>query len=356
MAFDTRAAVARSALRRLTDAALDPQELLHEASLKIQRVVPYDTAGWMTLDPETLLPTGNVRMGKSSSLVDSFWRNELLSDDLHKFTDLARRPIPVAAMSAADTTESARWQEILVPAGLGDEARVVFRSGGATWGAACIHRDGDSADFDVEERAFLANVASELGRGLQLSLARRPELDASIPAPGVVLLDGDLRIVSATAEARKLITLFPGDPGITVFGVAARAKRSGSGSRARVRLRDGRWLLLHAARLLGGSWSRPEVERVAVTFDPAPRSDVTWLRLRLHGLSTRERCVAELLLTGLPTDALARQLHISRHTLRDHTKAIFAKVGASSRSELTAMLNDDLAGLHLPTSTHTLRV
>jgi DNA-binding CsgD family transcriptional regulator len=32
------------------------------------------------------------------------------------------------------------------------------------------------------------------------------------------------------------------------------------------------------------------------------------------------------------------RLQISRHTLRDHVKAIFAKVGAKSRSELTALV------------------
>jgi DNA-binding CsgD family transcriptional regulator len=31
-------------------------------------------------------------------------------------------------------------------------------------------------------------------------------------------------------------------------------------------------------------------------------------------------------------------MFISRHTLRDHTKAIFAKVGVGSRPELTAAL------------------
>jgi FixJ family two-component response regulator len=37
-------------------------------------------------------------------------------------------------------------------------------------------------------------------------------------------------------------------------------------------------------------------------------------------------------------DQIAARLHISRHTLRDHVKAIFAKVGAKSRSELTALV------------------
>ena len=41
---------------------------------------------------------------------------------------------------------------------------------------------------------------------------------------------------------------------------------------------------------------------------------------------------------GPRADEIAARLHISRHTLRDHVKAIFAKVGAKSRSELTALV------------------
>jgi hypothetical protein len=47
---------------------------------------------------------------------------------------------------------------------------------------------------------------------------------------------------------------------------------------------------------------------------------------------------ATLLLRGLPTGHIAQTLFISRHTLSDHMKAIFAKTGVSSRPELTALL------------------
>ena len=62
------------------------------------------------------------------------------------------------------------------------------------------------------------------------------------------------------------------------------------------------------------------------------------LLLALHGLTERERDVTELLVAGLGTDDIAAKLHISRHTLRDHVKAIFTKVGVSSRPGLTAAL------------------
>jgi len=342
MTFDTRAAVVREAVSRLADDRLDPQDLLDEAAARIRRVVPYDLGGFMTLDPDTLLPTGNVRSGKSSALVDAFWRNELLTPDLHKFTELAGRRSPLATLNTVDestTDVSPRRQFIHIPAGLGDEARIVFRANGAVWGAACLHREDSAGDFDAEERAFLAAIASDLGRGLQHALSRGAGPDASPATPGVVTLDHELRVSAATAEATQLIRLFPGDPTITIFGVAARVQDRQRAARARVRLTDGRWLLLHAAHLRRGGAS-PHDE-VAVILDPAPRNDVTSLLLRLHGLSARERDVAELLLAGISTDELATRLHISRHTLRDHVKAIFTKFGASSRSELMARIAEN---------------
>jgi hypothetical protein len=143
------------------------------------------------------------------------------------------------------------------------------------WGAACLHRDSASRDFDANERQFLADVAPDVGRGLQASLSRRPATrPCSEPPPSSPW------IASCASHRRpRRPSSSPGYAWATLFGVAARVYDKDRAARARVRLVDGRWLLLHAS------------------------------------------C-----------------LHISRHTLRDHVKAIFAKVGAKSRSELTALV------------------
>ncbi len=56
------------------------------------------------------------------------------------------------------------------------------------------------------------------------------------------------------------------------------------------------------------------------------------------GLNERERAVTELVARGLSTDAIALRLHISPWTVQDHLKAIFEKVGVSTRGELIARL------------------
>jgi len=82
--------------------------------------------------------------------------------------------------------------------------------------------------------------------------------------------------------------------------------------------------------------------QTAVILEPARPADLSPLILDLHGLTNRERQITQLLLRGLPTADIAQMLFISRHTLGDHMKAIFDKLGVSSRPELTALLLDQV--------------
>jgi DNA-binding CsgD family transcriptional regulator len=58
----------------------------------------------------------------------------------------------------------------------------------------------------------------------------------------------------------------------------------------------------------------------------------------VYALSGREREVVALLVGGLDTQAVALRLFISPHTVQDHLKSVFGKVGIHSRRELLAKL------------------
>jgi DNA-binding CsgD family transcriptional regulator len=57
----------------------------------------------------------------------------------------------------------------------------------------------------------------------------------------------------------------------------------------------------------------------------------------LDRLSPREGEIARLLLDGCSTEAIALRLALSRHTVKDHRKQIFRKLGISSLAELFAL-------------------
>lgn len=59
---------------------------------------------------------------------------------------------------------------------------------------------------------------------------------------------------------------------------------------------------------------------------------------RVYALSRRESELVTLVLAGLDTRAITRRLFISRYTVQDHLKAVFAKIGVHSRRELVTKL------------------
>lgn len=72
------------------------------------------------------------------------------------------------------------------------------------------------------------------------------------------------------------------------------------------------------------------LELVARNENSIPASPITGLEL----LSRREREVLDQLLANRRVAAVARQLHISPHTVRNHLKSIFRKLEVNSQSEL----------------------
>ena len=52
-------------------------------------------------------------------------------------------------------------------------------------------------------------------------------------------------------------------------------------------------------------------------------------------------CLGIEVMAGRSSKEIAARLYISTHTVQDHLKAVFAKVGVSSRRELVACLRPD---------------
>jgi DNA-binding NarL/FixJ family response regulator len=62
-------------------------------------------------------------------------------------------------------------------------------------------------------------------------------------------------------------------------------------------------------------------------------------------LSTREKQVLGLVVLGLSNSEIARKLHLSESTVKSHLSSSFAKLGARSRSQATALILDPATGL-----------
>ena len=152
---------------------------------------------------------------------------------------------------------------------------------------------------------------------------------------GVLVLAADGSIVmSDAAGERWLSQLGTGPSGASapqaLAAVAARA-RGAIGAVARVCAPSGGWLVVRASILRGAGGTR-----TALTIGPARAGDLAPVIADAHELTERERAVTRLVAHGLATGVIAERLRISPWTVQDHLKAIFEKLGVSTRGELVA--------------------
>jgi len=73
---------------------------------------------------------------------------------------------------------------------------------------------------------------------------------------------------------------------------------------------------------------------ISVVIGPAGPTCVLPLLAAAYGLTGREHEVVSGVLAGLSTRQISARLHITTYTVQDHLKAIFAKLGVTSRGEL----------------------
>jgi DNA-binding CsgD family transcriptional regulator len=334
---------------RLCHAGLDSQTLRQAVFTQIDRIMPYEAYWCATTDPETLLFTGAVEHGFDAYEIQPYIDNELMQGDFNKFTALAQARNPVSTLKIAthgDLTRSQRYREILEPAGLGHEMRAVFRSGGAVWGAMCLHRVRRFEDFTLEHIAFFAAVAPHLAEGLRAALLLETiETTPTVDGPGLLLLTDNMTVIAVTPGARLLLDEVCGWTECAPLPMAVTAvvtklhaletapeHAAGSVPYVRLRTRAGRWLTLHASRLSSPSSGG----QVAVIIELATPNDIAPFVLQAYALTAREQEVAGLVLKGRSTDDIATLLSISSLTVQQHLKSIFDKVGVRSRRDLVA--------------------
>ncbi|HEY3556021.1 MAG TPA: GAF domain-containing protein [Kribbella sp.] len=325
-------------------AGLDADLLRSEVLTRLRGVLSVDAAFFATVDPATVLFTSAVADQPLATITEQFLANEFGQDDVNKFAVLAGGPEPVRSLGQAtrgDWRASPRYVELMRPLGLGDELRAALMSNGRCWGVLCLHREDAEAGFADREIQLVRRLAPHLGEGLRRGLrGTLPENPANsepgTPArtgPGVVILDGMLRMHSANAEAEYWLSeLGPiGDLPMAVRAVAARMRLDQATTRMKVRTRRGEWLELQASRL-------GEDGQTVVVIEPVTPAQLGSLLLDLHGLTPAQQRVTELLLRGYSTRQIVERLCLSPYTVQEHVRASFDKVGVGSRRELVSVL------------------
>jgi steroid delta-isomerase-like uncharacterized protein len=327
-----------------------------EVLRRLRLIMSVDAAFFGTVDPQTLLFTSAVAEEPLGTATPLFLDNEYGRGDVNKFAALAEAADPVGSLDRAtrgQRPDSARYREVMSPLGLGDELRAVLISGKQCWGAICLHREDAEHGFDDREVDVIRRIAPHVAEGLRRAVTLgpfRPFADGTAPAgaPGIILLDQDLALMTMSPEAAQWLAEideadWPGSSELpmAVYAAAARLARLEQGAAPpqladmiRLRSRAGQWLSLHASRLGGGP-----APQIGVVIEPTPAAQLGSLLLSAYGLTSAQSRVVALVIRGHSTRQIVEELHISANTVQEHLTAAFDKFGVRSRRELvTAML------------------
>ena len=343
--WEERAHRARREIAALAGTGLGVSEL-HAAAIRvIEHRVGAELTCWASIDPENLvissMTSGDARI--PIEYEPMLAAAEYSGSEPQAYATLARSRIDsatLADMSAHDRARCARLNTVWRPLGLDAELRVMFRTDATCWGAAGMVRARSA--FSGRETEFLLAVAPAIAAATRLAvrLEARGWASGGPPAVVVVGLDGRLRAITPTAaEWQERFNMITPDRFRTMMQVMASGARASTTGGFRARLRDayGNWAFLEASPLTGAD----DDDQVAVTIAPASGDHLLGLLLAAYGLSARERDVCREVIGGHSTTEIAHHLFISTHTVQDHLKSIFGKVGVRSRGELVARLRPE---------------
>ena len=331
--------------------ATDDQQLFEDISTRLREVVPFDGAAWFATDPTTVLGTSPVRIENvEAGHCESYWERECLVEDMILFRDVARSPLGIATLYDATDDQparSTRYREFLAPQGYGDELRAAFRIGESTWGVMDLYRDRARGAFSADEVEMVRTIVPDVASALRTFAGRGVTGSQESDGPGTALFLPNGTLLSLDSQAEKLFLEVGGPdwaslplPMTPIYAVVARASavlegRDRGPASARLRSASGRWLSVHASCLRGADG---EPGPTALTIEPAKSAQIAPIIVEAYCLTPREQEITRGVARGLANQEIAAELFLSPHTVRDHLKAIFTKVGVTSRGELVAKL------------------
>lgn len=330
------------AARGLIHADLDLRAYCLAFDEVLRRALPYGVAAWATHDPATGLTTSCTLSGLPTDArrESDIFRFEFRDDEPSTYLALIADGTTVSVLSevtGGDLSRAGRYREVFRHFGMVDELRAILRLQGQVWGSLSLYRM--DTEFTPADAATVEAVVPLVAEGMRLGLLRsaagRPR--AVQDPPGILEVDAHGQVAAATVPAHRWLEV-GGERLRTAARVAAAALRERAdwaGTTSRVVAADGRVLTLHAAHAVTDDGT------MAVIVDAARPAEVAAMLVDAYQLTRRQREVLGWLLLGRSMTQIARQLDISEHTANDHRKAIYRRVGVSSRSELAALLQSE---------------
>lgn len=333
-----------AAIKSLCYRGLDSATLRERVGDRLSRHLGAASYCFGATDPRTALPVHSVSVGLESAAMQRFFALVLTtrSLDFGPWIDSGRR-VATLEQLVADVDADPYMTEILRPSGLRHEVQVACVAGGWSWGHMCLRRRRCDEPFAGHELRLLDALAPHLSAGLRAAARPAPTAPPQAGACGVVVLgpDGKVELADALAERlfRQPVSGTRHSLLSAVHIVAARLERVlREGTDAPVPTMtmadeaSGNVYRLRAERTIGTDGRARGL--VFIESAASSRPDDQMLTLARSGLTRRECEVALAVVRGKTSAQIAAELFVSVHTVTDHVRSIFDKLGVATRQQL----------------------
>lgn len=336
------------AIKALCYQGLDSVTLRERTGERLSRYLRAPSFCFGAMDPGTALPVHSISVGLGPESMAAFLRLVLATPSLD-FGPWVERPQKVARLEelVGEVDADPYLTDCLRPAGLRYDVQVACVSGGRTWGHLCLRRSEDEGPYAGHEMRFLSALVPHLAAGLRAAAAKTALNATPGNATGVVVIGPEGELELANGMAQRLFAL-PEDGRPYSFLsavriVAARLQQALSDEGAElvpsliVTDEPGGEVYRLRAEQVQGADGRP---RGMVLIEPATAQEIsgTLDALVQLGLTRREAEVTRAVLRGRTTVEIAAELVVSPHTVHDHLRRVFEKLGVGSRQQLAARL------------------
>ena len=332
-----------------TQAGMEP--VLEHALAWLGRSVGYDAARALAYDPAVMIPVSFAASDRLDwdTAASTCWNRQAETDASH-LRDLAQSKNHVALVTteSPQATQHPCWQNLLLPGSWQHELRAAAVDGhGHCWGSVTAFRNGPRP-FRERDAATLGPELHQIAAQLSRAMVAGPTPSPPGNAASLWLGDnGELLFATATGRDwldRLQTPEMPHRAQAVLAALTARVTASAARSSPadpplpvtlRIRSGEGQWVALHGERVIEPT-GMPQ--GVSMVIGPARPATVLPLLAAAYGLTGREREVISAVLSGLSTRQISTRLQITPYTVQDHLKAVFTKLGVTSRGELAHQL------------------
>jgi DNA-binding CsgD family transcriptional regulator len=289
---------------------------------KLQRVVPFDGAAFIPLDPCTahFSYRGHVVFNSPVKTLPLFCLyyaplHPLVGGGFHtKRFNEAMRITDVLPASGLAKTEYSRDFQSLVP--MFYELCAMACSQGDLIAGLCFHRTKRDRDFTDHDKKILSVLMPHLS--LALHNINLIEAIALSQGMGLIILGEDGHPLYMNEEAKEALN---GNP-------VEKMPDPGLGAGAMLFRTETRVYRIQTVQRLA--------KKSIILLEPLPTWDELKSKLSHFGLSRRQEEIAVLVMQGLSNHEISNRLCIAKQTVKDHIRDIFEKAKVHHRIELAA--------------------